>query len=168
MPFKTFNTWLFDGNIKSPIPTTKDVLKYNSPITHTFVLSLFLRNGKLNHYLNDYFNNINLRYLQKEELFYFIKRCVIDFRIKKRDIVFYPRMAKNKLYDKLREKTPILKNGDISLLCDIIDKSEDKNMVYQALDIEKPKKQKVRTKKIKKKKITLQDFLSEHFSIMKV
>jgi hypothetical protein len=168
MPFKTFNTWLFDGNIKSTIPTANDVLKYNSPITHTFVLSLFLRNGKLNHYLNNYFNNINLRYLPKEELFYFIKRCVIDFRIKKRDIVFYPRMAKNKLYDKLREKTPILKNGDISLLCDIIDKSEDKNMVYQALDIEKPKKQKVRTKKTKKKKITLKEFLSEHFSIMKV
>ena len=46
MPFKAFNSWLFDGNIKTPIPKAKDgvdVLKYNSPITHTFVISLFLR-----------------------------------------------------------------------------------------------------------------------------
>ena len=167
MPFKTFNTWLFDGNIKTPIPTSKDILKYNSPITHTFVVSLFLRSGKLNHYLNTYFNDINLRYIPKEELFYFIKKCVIDFRVKKRDIVYYPRKAKNKLYDKLREKTAVLKNGDVSLLCDIINKSEDKDMVYQTLDIEKPKKQRIKKRKTKAKKITLQKFLSEHFSTIK-
>jgi len=171
MPFKTFNTWLFDGNIKTPIPKEKDgvdILKYNSPITHTFVISLFLRNAKLNHYLNNYFNNIDLRYLLKEELFYFIKRCVLDFRVNKRDIVYYPRRARNQLYEKLREKTPTLKNGDVSLLCDIINKSEDKDIVYESLGIDKPKKQKIRKKKIEKKKISLKQFLREHFSTMKV
>ena len=162
---------MFDGNIKTTIPKARDgvdILKYNSPITHTFVISLFLRNAKLNHYLNNYFNNINLRYLSKEELFYFIKKCVVDFRVKKRDIVYYPRKARNQLYEKLREKIPILKNGDVSLLCDIIHKSEDKNVVYESLGIDKPKKQKIRRKKIKKKKISLKDFLREHFSTIEV
>ncbi len=171
MPFKTWNNWLFDGNIKTPIPKANngvDILKYNSPITHTFVISLFLRNAKLNHYLNTYFNNINLRYLQKDDLFYFIKRCVLDFRIKRRDIVYYPRKARNQLYEKLREKSPSLKNGDVSLLCDIVNRSKDKDMIYQALDIEKPKKQKIRSKKIKKEKISLKDFLRKHFSTIKV
>ena len=171
MPFKTFNSWLFDGNIKTPIPKEKngvDILKYNSPITHTFVISLFLRNAKLNHYLNSYFNNMNLRYLEKEELFFFVKKCVIDFRVKKRDIVYYPRKARNQLYEKLREKIVILKNGDVSLLCDVINKSEDKDTIYESLGIDKPKKQKLRSKKIKKKKITLKQFLKEHFSTIKI
>jgi len=47
MPFRTYNNWLFDGQRNSPIPKTDklDILKYNSPITHTFVISMFLRNG---------------------------------------------------------------------------------------------------------------------------
>ena len=80
MPFKTFNSWLFDGSRNTPLPKAKDgidILKYNSPITHTYALSLFLRNGVLNHYLDKYFNNIGLRYLPKEELFLFLKQCVI-------------------------------------------------------------------------------------------
>ena len=86
MPFKTFNTWLFDGNQSSPIP--KDILKYNSPISHTYVISLFLKNGTLNNYLDKYFNDLNLRYLTKEELFRFIKKCVLDFKIKTIDSPF--------------------------------------------------------------------------------
>jgi len=78
-PYQVFNKWLFDGNRSSPIPEPKfttegkvsvpDILKYNSPITHTFALRLFMRNGPLNYYLNKYFNDINVRYLSREELF---------------------------------------------------------------------------------------------------
>ena len=85
MPYKLFNSWLFDGKKNSPIPRSEkvDILKYNSPITHTFVISLFLRNGPLNYYLDENFNNIGLRYLTREDLFKFVKKCVIDFKIKK-------------------------------------------------------------------------------------
>ena len=118
-PYQVFNNWLFDGSSTSPIPKPKDgvdILKYNSPITHIFVLQLLMRHGPLNHYLNKHFNNIGVRYLPKDELFLFIKKCVLDFKALKRDTVFYPYKAKNKLYDVLRDKIPELKNNDISLL----------------------------------------------------
>lgn len=165
MPFKTFNAWLFDGNQSSPIP--KDILKYNSPITHTYVVSLFLKNGVLNHYLDKYFNDLNLRYLTKEELFRFIKKCVIDFKIKKYDLMFYKRQKRNQLYEKLREKLPHLKNDDIYLLCDIIDKSSQKAIIYDSLGLEKPKKIKLNKKKTKKEDhISLNDFLEKNFSMI--
>ena len=72
MPYKTFNNWLFDGDRDSPIPKATDkvdILKSTSPINHMFVLQLFLRNGSLNHYLDEYFNNVGLWYLEKEEFF---------------------------------------------------------------------------------------------------
>jgi len=171
MPFRTFNTWLFDRNRTSPIPKPKDgvdILKYNSPITHTFVMSLFLRNGSLNHYLDEYFNNIGLRYLDKEEFFHFIKKCVIDFRVKKTDTVFYKFQRQNKLFNILREKFPQFKNNDISLLCEIIERSDDKDQIYHSIGMEMPKKQKVKAgkKKITAKKVSVKEFLAEHFSVI--
>jgi len=168
MPFRTFNQWLFDGDKHSQVPKTKDILKYNSPITHTFVLQMFLRNGPLNDYLDKYFNNYNLYYLDKEEFLRFIKRCVIDFRIKRNDIVFYPRQAKNKLYEKLREKLPYLKNNDVELLTEMIEKSDKKGAVYQALGLEVPKKKKIKIGAKKSTgKMSLKRLLNEHFSVIK-
>ena len=171
MPYRTFNNWLFDGDRTSQIPKPKngiDILKYNSPITHTHVISLFLNNGVLNHYLDTYFNNINLRYLTREELFKFIKKCVMDFKIRKRDLVFYPRRRRFQLYEKLREKIQTVKNDDLFLLCDIIEKSKNKDAIYSTLGLEKPKKQKIKkSKKIKKEKISLEG-LMEHFSTIEI
>ncbi len=133
MPFRTFNNWLFDRNKLSPIPRAKngvDILKYNSPITNTFVLSLFMRNGHLNQYLNEYFNNIGLRYLSKEDLFIFIKKCVIDFKITRKEVVFYKWRKQDKLFNALREKFPQFKNNDITLLCELIEKSDEKYLSY--------------------------------------
>jgi len=179
MPFKTFTSWLFDGNRNSPIPkpsftkegkiSVPDILKYNSPITHTFALQLFMRSGPLNYYLDKYFNDINVRYLSREELFLFLKKCVMDFKVTKRDTVFYPYKAKNKLYDILKKKLPELKGYDISLLCDIIEKSPEKKSIYNALNLEIPKKKKMKMgekKNKEKKKISLKEFLEEHFSII--
>lgn len=179
MPFKTFNNWLFDGRKDTPIPrpktndegkvVTPDILKYNSPITHTFVIAMFLRNGALNHYLDTYFNNISLRYLSREDIFKFIKKCVIDFKIKKRDVMFYKRRARHMLYEKLRERMPYLKNDDVLLLCDIVENSDNKDAVFDSLGLEIPKKTKLKkTKKLKVKKISLDKFLSEHFSTFDV
>lgn len=179
MPFKTFNNWLFDGRRDTPIPRptydengkikTPDILKYNSPITHTFVVSLFLRNGPLNHYLDKYFNDINLRYLTREELLYFIKKCVYDFKIQKRDIMFYKRRQQIILYNILRERLPYLKNDDIMLFCEIIERSDNREAIYDSLGLEKPKKTKLKkVKKIKSKKISVKDFLNENFSTIEV
>jgi hypothetical protein len=173
MPFKTYNKWLFDGSRSTPLPKATEkvnILKYNSPITHTFVLQMFMRHGPLNHYLDDYFNNIGLRYLTKEDLFLFLKKCVIDFRVLKRDTVFFPYRQKNKLFDTIRGKFPELKNNDVSLFCDIIEKSDDRDTIYDTLGLGKPpKKQKVKIgkKKINKEnKIPLKGFMEKHFSVI--
>jgi hypothetical protein len=179
MPFKTFFNWLFDGKIDSKIPEPQtdddgkiivpDILKYNSPITHTYVISIFMKNGELNHYLNEYFNNINLRYLDKEELFYFIKKCVRDFRIGRYGTNYRAYPKHDKLFKALRDKLPYLKNDDINLLCKIIDDSEDKSRLYESLGLEAPKKKKLRKQKKKKiEKMSLEKLLEENFALIKM
>ena len=170
-PYQIFNSWLFDGSIDTPLPKPHDgidLLKYSSPITHTFVLQMFMRHARLNKYLDEYFNNIGLRYLPKDELFLFIKKCIIDFRVLKRDTVFYPYRQKNKLFDALRNKLPELKNNDLTLLCDIIEKMDNKDSIYETLGLEKPpKKQKIKiskNKEVSSEKISLKELLEKHFS----
>jgi len=172
--FKTLNNWLFDGSLNSPIPKPKtdsggdivipDILKYNSPITHTYIIKIFLRNGPLNYFLDSYLNNINLRYLDKSELFKFIKKCVIDFRFRKQDLTFFRYNQKDKLFEKLRGKISILKDEDISLLSEIIMRSKDKENIYSSLGLEKIKK-KVKNKK-KNEKISLKQLIEKNFSIV--
>jgi hypothetical protein len=171
---------MWDGKIDSPIPKPKtkddgtvvipDILKYNSPITHTYVISLFLRNGPLNRYLNKHFNNMSVRYLDKEDLFKFIKKCVIDFGIRKNETVFYQYRKEGQIYGKLRDKLPFLKNNDIILLAELIEKSPDRDSIYQALGMEKPKKLKVKLdkKQVEEKgKTSVKEFLEGHFSIVR-
>jgi len=164
---------MFDENINNPIPEPNpeygipDILKYNSPITHTYLISLFIKCGKLNFYLNKYMNNINLRYIDKKELMFYIKNCVIKNKIKRHQLHYFICTRKHKLFDIFREKLPYLKDDDISLLCKQIDESHEKESIYKSMEIKKPKKQKI--KKIKKKeKIYLKDFVRDNFSIIEV
>jgi hypothetical protein len=174
MPYQTFQNWLFDGDLKSKIPTGEkvpDLLSYKSPITSQYMISLFLNNGKLNCFLNEYFNNIGLFYLEKEELMHFLKKCVFDFKIQRRSLPYIQRTKNTKLFEALRKKIPIMKNNDISLLCDIVDKSDIKENVYYSLGLEKQetiKKQKGLKKSTKKDKETIEDFLKNNFKTMEL
>ena len=171
-PYTLFQNWLFDGNPKSDIPKgdgIPDLLKYNSPINSKFMISMFLNQGKLNHFLNEYFNNIGLYYLDKEELMKFMKKCVIDFKIQRKSLPYTSRSKNNKLFDTLRRKIPIMKKHDISLLCDIIDNSKEKEEVYYSLGLEKPetiKKQKGLKKQTKKEIETVDEFLKNNFKVI--
>ena len=174
MAYKTFNSWLFDSNIKSEIPSPKyegdevtvDLLKYNSPINQQYILKLFLRNPSLNFYLNFVFNNSNLWYIDKKEFFFFIKKCVQDFRVNRNSLMFYPKTTKHVLFDALQNKLPMLKKDDLSLLCEKIEKLENKDELYSAFGFEKPKKEKLKDKikKVKKEKLPLKDFIKNNFS----
>lgn len=170
--YKTFFSWLFNSDIKSSIPRGEnipDILKYNSPITSTYVISLFLNSGPLNYYLDSYFNNISLRYIDKEELLFFIKKCVIDFKVQRKNIPFVHYKKNTKLFDSLRAKIPIIKNYDVSLLCDLVEKSPDVERIYSSLGIDKPKKKKLTAVKQENEgKISLQDLLSRNFSVIKI
>lgn len=168
MPYKTFFNWAFSDNIKDPIPQgadIPDILKYNSPIHATFLLQTFISNGKLNHYLNKYLNNIGVRYIDKEDLFYFIKQCIIDFKIKRRDIHYVSWSRDTILFGKLTKKFPLLKNDEISIVCDLIDESEDKDAIYRSLGIDKKEVTKKKTKKKSITKISAKNFIAQNFGI---
>lgn len=169
--YTIFFDWLFDGRIKSPIPTNPefDLLKYNSPINETFLLKMFINHGPLNHFLNDY-NHIGIRYIDREELFFFIKECVIAFKIKRNQIHYTPYRRKTALFNKLREKLPLYKDHEIALLADRIEafSSEDKLKIYSALGIEKPKKVSKKKKSLsssKDSKPTVKQFIEDNFEL---
>ena len=168
MPFKTFNKWLFDGKSKSEINPI--LLKYNSPITSTYVISLFQRSGKLNHYLDKHFNNMGLYYLDKEELLKFIKKCVKDFKINRRTITYFPRRGADDLFDSLRDRVAVLKNDDLELLTQIVNKSDDKKAILSSLGLDsKPKRSKTpQTCQLKQKnKVSLKEFM-ENFTTIEI
>ena len=114
MPFKTYYTWLFDGNSNTPIPSPRtsddgkvivpDILKYNSPITNSYAISVFLKNLPLNKYLDKYFNHINVHSIPREDLFYFLKKCVLEFRVGRYNTVYYKRRYNDKLYGIIERK----------------------------------------------------------------
>jgi hypothetical protein len=130
---------------------------------------MFLNHGKLNHYLNRYFNNIGLRYLDKEEFFKFIKKCVIDFRVKRNSIPYFKYTGqKNKLFDNLWRKFPTMKKYDISLLCELVDKSKEKDSIYSAFGLDKPEKEKIKKSEKKQKntdRVSVKDFLKNNFTL---
>jgi len=73
------------------------------------------------------------------------------------------------LYEKLRDRVPLLKNDDIYLLCDLVEKSDNKDAIYDSLGMDMSKKTKLKkAKKLTSKKITLKKFLSDHFSTIKL
>jgi len=173
MPFKTFNNWIFDGRKDSDIPTPSgdkaiDITKYNSPITHTFVISLFLRNGNINKYLNKYLNNVGIRYISKQELFHFIKKVVQECNVKKYDLMYYERPEKNQLFDKLRDKLSVLKDDDISLLVEQITSSPSSTAIYESLGLQAPKRKKFRKQKGEVGSVSLEEFLRKNFEVVKL
>lgn len=167
-PYQLYNNWLFNPDMKIEVP--KELLKYNSPISVFYVLNMFIMNAKLNSFLNEHLNNIGVHYLEKEELFKFLKKCVKDFKVQKNSIPFIPRQKNEKLYEALRKKIAVLKNYELTLLSDIINKSEEKDGIYNALGLvktEKPKKVK-KTKPKKEKGLLIKDYLKKNFQMAKV
>ena len=163
MPFRSCIDWLFDGKKDTPIP---DIVLRTSHLSHVWILRMFSTNANLNAYLNEYFNNKGLWNLDKGELLAFIKKCVADFKIRRSSLPPpKPRLQKDKLFDVLREQVVELKDHEISLLCDIINNSEEKKDIYYSLGLEKPKKAKVRKKKTKKKEggFSEKDYISENY-----
>ena len=164
MPWKSLNTWLFDGSRKSEVPPI--LLKSGSPITQMTLIKMFINNGPLNHYLNSYMNSTWLFSIDKEDVLKFIKKCVIDYKIRKNGLFYSKRPTQDKLFEILREKIPTLKNNDLSLLSDIISKSKDRDKIFETLGLTAPVKKKSKVKKIKPKKISQKLYISEKFNVI--
>ena len=163
--FNQFLTWLFDGK-NSEIP--EELLSYKSPITHTYVISLFTKIGPLNHFLNEYFNNVGVYYLNKKDLFNYIKECVQNFRITNRQIRYAWFGRKSNLHQALAKRHLGLKEYEISTLCKIVDNLEDRNLIYSSLGLAKPKITKLKSTKFSKPEtIPIKSFISKNFILEK-
>jgi len=166
--FSQYFSWLFDGDLKSHPPA--DVIKPNSPISNLYIVSSFLLHGKLNSYLNTYFNNFNLSSIDKEELMMFMKRAIKDLKVARKHISYIPWKKTDTMTNELKKRLPEVKEFEIPLLVDIIEKSEDRDSIYSALGLDKLKttrekgKKKVVEKKASNKKITVEEFLKKNFS----
>ncbi|MFW6242775.1 MAG: hypothetical protein ACOC2W_01315 [bacterium] len=178
MPWKTFNNYLFDGKYHTEPP--EEITKSSSPISNLYCISLFMKCGKLNHYLNKYLNNYGVFYIPKDEMFKFIKKCIRDFKISKKDIWYFSKkQKKTDLYDVLSERHPLLKEYEIYHLCDIINKSKNKNEILQGLGLKSDVKKSKVNKKDKKNKqekknnkkdddTNINNFITKNFVIMEV
>jgi len=166
--YNTFFNWLFDGNIESVVP--KEILAYNSPITHTYVISLFCRISPLNHFLDTVFNNIGLYSLSKEELFLYIKQCVSDFKVSNRFIQYVMFSKLPVLYEPLQTRLPFLQKDEVLRLCKIVDEKEDRKRIYMSLGLECPKVKKdtKRVKPKKGKKLSVKDYLNSTFIVERI
>jgi hypothetical protein len=136
-----------------------------------YAINIFLSVGKLNYYLNQQFNNVGLWYLDREELFKFIKKCVKDFKVQRNQLSYipYPK-RKDKIWNEIRSKFPTIKNYEVTLLCNLIEKNPEKEAIYTALGIEKSEKKKTKKegKKEEKKNISLKELIEKNFSLMDV
>ncbi len=166
-PYQLFWNWAFDSKKDSPIPDPEVLLKYNSPINCTFLLRSLVNNGRITLFLNEYVNNMGVRYIDQEELLLFFKDCIQRFKVKRTEIHFTPRRPRVILEEKLKEKFPLYKWYDIELLSMLIQSSDEQDAIYSALGIEKAKKQKLK-KRSKKKKVKLSTFLKDNFSMSKL
>jgi hypothetical protein len=173
--YETFYRWLFDGSLRSELPQKDEFLKYNSPITTNRLISSFMFYGELNHYLNKYFNNVGLYYIEKEDIFKFIKKCIIDFKVRRNNLSFINIKRDTNLFQALRKKFPCLKSCDISLLIDTIDKGpgDVKNSVYESLGLlklDKPKKaRKSLSKAVEKtENVKIKNWIEINFSVVRV
>lgn len=164
--FYDFFNWLYDKNLKSELPNKDELLKYNSPITPVFLMKVFINSPKIVMFFDQYINNMNAWYVDKEEFYRFFKKCIIDFKIKKDSQLFYQQTRKNELFEKLRSKVSILKNDDLMLLCDVVERDKNKDSIYSALGITKAHKTSSRKKN--GDKIPLQEFIDTHFSIIQI
>lgn len=163
--WQEFQEWLFDGNLDSEIP--EHLCKNNSKITHIYAIRIFRNNIKLNDYLNNHLNTYDLFSLNKKELFYFIKRCVIDFGVSRKTIPWFgsKKENKDKLFNKLKEKYPLLKDEEIEIIHKYVNDSERKDTVKTTLGIIKDhKKQKVKNKTKNKERDSLTNLVRENFA----
>ena len=169
--YSIFYDWLFDGDPKSEIPTNEpNILKYDSPINETFILKIFMKHAEFNHYLNQNFNNIIIRNIEREDLLKFIKQCVFDFKLRRNNILYSPPIYKTKLVKKLKLKLPLLKDHEISFLADQIEHDPNKDSIYSSLGLEKPEKKviKKKTKEVKTIKVSFNNFIDDNFKFIEI
>jgi len=154
-PYTILNRWLYDGNKQSKIPND---LLVSGAIGPQYLL-YFFKGSRYLVYINKIFNNYWIYQLDKEEVFTMLKDIVMRTGFRP---TFYKTAskAKIKLIEILRRKFPTLKIAEINMLADKIEKSEDRDAVFETLGLQKGVSKKRTTKEQLEqiKQVSTQDY----------
>ena len=130
--------WLSDGSRTTKLP--EDVEKDKS-ISHMYLLYYF-RASPYGLVISKLFNNWNLFSLERNEVLYLMKECVLSCGYKPPFSQKVP-AKKNKLVDELVSKYPYLKKDEVFMLVEIIDNSEEKDSIYEMFGLYTTKSKKL-------------------------
>jgi len=145
-PYTLLNRWLYDGSRSTQVP--EDVLKDKS-VSQLYLLYFFQASPFIL-YISKHFNNYGLFQMDREDVFKFIKECVLLTGYRP-PFVQRLKPPKSKFVDCLRLKYPFLKDEELWMLVDIIDKSDEKDNIYEMFGLYTPKKKKLT--KVEQKKL---------------
>jgi len=130
--------WFADGSRETKLP--EDVVKDKS-ISHMYLLHYF-RPSVYGLVISKLFNNWGLFSLERDEVLYFMKECILLCGYKP---PFYQKtpVKKNKLVDELVFKYPYLKRDEVFMLVEMIDNSNEKDSIYEMFGLYSPKTKKL-------------------------
>lgn len=141
-PYVVFNNWLFDNNKTSVL----DESCINS-LSCFSIMQLFSGLGNFTIFLNEYFNDLYIHQVPKEEFFKFLKEIVMKKKITKKDLCFIKYFKDDANITKVWLKLPYLKRHEIPLFLEELE-DEERESLEEMLGISVPKKKKL-TKKDK-------------------
>lgn len=148
-PYRILSNWLNDGSRLTQFPQE---LVDDKSIGQNFLL-YFFQQSSYGLVISKLFNNFGLYLLDRVEVFKFIKDSVLLSGYRQKYIERGEK--KSEKFEKLLKlKFPFLKNYELSLLVEAIDKSDEKESIYQMFGIYDVKKKKVTKADLKK----LEDF----------
>lgn len=126
--YQILNNWLKDGNLKSDYPKE---LENDRSISQIIFLNYFRSSQKYFPFINKIFNNYDVFSIPVKELFYLLKEMLYFTGYRQPFIQKSKKAEDNKLVGILKDKYPFLKKEEIYMLVDIIDRMEDKDVIYE-------------------------------------
>jgi len=148
-PYRILSNWLNDGSRLTQFPQE---LIDDKSIGQNFLL-YFFQQSPYGLVISKLFNNFGLYLLDRVEVFKFIKDSVLLSGYRQKYIERGEKRSE-KFEKLLKLKFHFLKNYELSLLVGFIDKSDEKESIYQMFGIYDVKKKKVTKADLKK----LEDF----------
>lgn len=136
-PYTILSKWLYDGSRSTKLPLE---IVDDKAISNMFLL-YFFQSSPYGLMISKLFNNYSLFSLERNEVLYFIKDCVLRSGYKQ-PYVAKAKIQKDKFSQLLKEKYPFLKIDECQFLVEVIDNSDDKDAVYEMFGFYQPKKKK--------------------------
>ncbi len=135
--------WVRDGNLNSKFPET---LEKSYMLNAAFFLFYFLQNPNYFIFINNVFNNWDTFKVNKKDLYKMFKEIIYNtgYNPYNKGSI---QVKENPLIKKLKLKFPYYKKEEIMMAVNIIDNSEDKDVIYEMFEINDVAKVKKMTKK---------------------